>query len=353
MTPSGKPDALNAVSTAFRHWKRLLFSDFSFRKWCWWTLVAMGAGLGGGGGGGGNFFSPGHVPSSENGKNPSEIFEKIRPYIDAFFQDGKMVLMLTLCAAAVALLVLVFMYFAAGLRFVFLDNVARNHTAVMAPFREYAGEAFGYFGFMCLQGLAALLFVAGPIVWLLWSWLAHGEFPGLGPLLAAIACVLLTVFLLVLADVYAYDFVLPAMYLRRLPLWKGWSAALALASGQPLAVLLYLLLKIALMIAFGIATAIAALLVLIPMVLALAVPAAVLGALIFASGWNWRWLWLLVPLGTLGIFALWFAAAFVSLPMMVFSRLYSLSFLEGFGENWRVLNPLASAPPPAAPPAAA
>lgn len=144
------------------------------------------------------------------------------------------------CGVALAL---VLMWVSSRARFVFLDDVARNRAAVVAPWREFRVEGNSLFLWRLLFGLLALAvaaLVAGGIV-LLWIGLGR-DAAGAGLVLLVAASLLAALPMAVAAAcVYCFleHFVVPIMYRDRVGAVQGWRRFLRSFRRNPWAFLLY------------------------------------------------------------------------------------------------------------------
>ena len=201
-------------------------------------------------------------------------------------------------------------------RFMFLDGVVNDRGAVVEPWKEYRSEGNSLFAFAAsLNLLGALLGAAAVVVGLILAWpdievwrFADAAKSGL----IAGGCSLLLVGLVVsLANLFLNDFVVPAMYARRVGVLEAWGVVTEEIFGPHLvAVILYVVMKVVIAIATAVIT-----FGIICVTLCLAACV------------------LMIPyIGTVAL-----------LPFFVFNRCYSLAFVEQLGDRW-ILRPAPEVP---------
>lgn len=219
-------------------------------------------------------------------------------------------LLLALLVLALAVTVL---WLQARGRFMFLDGVVRHRGAVSEPWHTWREAADSAFRFkLCLVAVVLLLgVVLGGLGLGLSLADVRPEGAGLvlwGPLLVGGLALVPLLVALGLADLFLNDFVVPAMYargLRVLDAWRAvWNEVLVPHAGP---VALFVLVRIAI--------------------------ALVSTALIFG-----------LVCATFCVAACLLAIPYVGtvllLPLFVFTRSYSLCFLEQLGPEWTLLEPL-------------
>ena len=306
------PSVLDPLGRAWERTLALLFRPFEPNKWLTLALAAFLISLGdcsGGGGGGTNFGV-----NLRDHRSPLRDLE--RAARDAGDWAGEhLVLLLVLGAlgALVAVCVwLLFVWLSSRGRFLLLDGVVRDRAAVVEPWGEYRREANSLFAFTALfQAVTIVLFLGGMALGLALAWGdLRGERFGPGALLGAVlggGFLFALSLAAALVSLFLVDFVVPAMYARRLRVGAAWRVALAEVLRPHLgAVVLYVLVRIVVAVVLGLLT---------------------LGLMC----------------GTLGLacclLMIPYVSSLVLLPFTVFVRTYSLEFLAQLGPAWTLRPP--------------
>jgi hypothetical protein len=314
--PAAAPRTINVVepvSPALEHVKRMLFRPFDLGKWfvigfCAW-LACLGEG--GAGSGGGNYNFGNHSPGS--GADLRHALDQARDYL-----LNNLDWIIPLAALLVLLIVglgLLFLWLNSRGKFMFLHCVALNRAEVTVPWTKFATEANSLFWFRLVMGLIGMVLILpllGIIIGLILRMIYRGE-PDVHSILTVVGIALtffLVVMVLVIVKKLTVDFVVPVMFLRRSGCWAAWREFYRLLCAHFWLFVLYLLFQIVLTIAIG------ALIVMV--VLITCCCAGCLMALPY--------------LGTV-----------LLLPVLVFTRAYSLYFFAQFGPEYDVFPP----PPPA------
>ena len=293
----------------------ILFRPFHFEKWLTLGFCAFLAGLGNCSGGGSTSWS--NSADFGAGRTADRTLDWIDEHTLAVIGIGALVLVV------VVVIALVLIWLQARGRFMLLDGVVHDRGAVKAPWEEYRNEANGAFRFkLVVAGLTfiAFLLIGGLGLLLNWDQIGSGDFrPVSWGLFAVFGGVLALVGLAaLLIDVFLDDFVVPAMYARRIGVMEGWAAVRSeVLAPQPGAVALYLGMKILIAI----------------------VSTAIVFALVIATFCTAACLLAIPYVGTV-----------LLLPLIVFKRCYSLYFLEQLGGPWRLIPDAPVAPRPPEPP---
>jgi hypothetical protein len=312
------------VQPALDWTKRLLFQPFDLGKWFTIGFCAWLAYLGQGGARGGSALRSGRVPgipsSLPSASRPENLpnLDRARDWAMANLHWLVPVAIVLFCLlVAVGLLIL---WLSSRGEFMFLHCVARDRAEVAVPWRRYAREAKSLFLFRIVLGLigavlllplaAVIAFFVFRIVFGGGGAAAAAGIPSL--VLAGLALFLIGIAFAIVSKL-TRDFAVPIMYLRGITCREAWREILALFSGRMGLPILYLLFQIVLAIAIGFLV-----------VVAVIATCCIAGCL------------LLIPyIGTV-----------VLLPVLVFSRSYSLFYLRQLGAQYDVF---AQAPLPAAP----
>lgn len=213
---------VDPVGDAYRVTKRVLFEPFSIEKWfiigfCAW-LARLGTGGGGSGGGGRGNGPGGEIGSGQIDEFKSYLLEYLAPII---IGAGFVIII-------VIALVLVFTWLRCRGKFMLLDCVVRNYGGVKIPWVEYKHEGNNLFAFKVWFGF--LLFLVGIIAFgciggLVYFVAEASEAIGIAGISALIAGfgIALTVFLCMAVVIqFTNDFVVPIMYIYRIPTLQAW-----------------------------------------------------------------------------------------------------------------------------------
>jgi hypothetical protein len=286
---------ITPIHQAVERTRKVLFAPFDLPKWLGLALCAFLADLGSGGnmwhgwgdhGGGGRSVGPGTGPWIESNLGLIVVGTLIALVVVAAI--GALVLWLT-CRG----------------QFMFMDGIVRNRGDVVRPWHAYRRHANDLFVFTFLAHLGGLLGVAvfGAMgVLIAWPDLQSGHFGGSGLAGVAIGGLLVSLFVLtvIIVRVLLRDFVIPTMYLRDVRIMDAWSIVGAeILPGNAGVIILFYLMRI---------------------VLAIACAALVVLAVCF----------------TCCIVGLPYIGTVILLPLVVFSRAYTLHFIEQFGPNWKL-----------------
>ena len=284
------------LEQAFNRAKQITFRPFDLSKWFVLGFAAWLATLGEGGAGASYRKSFGG-----DGRGPGPL-QPGGDWITAH-------LVFAIAVAALAAIVLILLgllvaWIRSRATFVFLDNLAGNEAAIVAPWKQFGPLGDSLFLFWVGLGaiwLVCYAVVGGVGVVVAWPDICAAQFG-----LHAIAAILLGLTLLPLTLVLAIiawclnNFVAPLMYLRQqaaLPAWREFYTALL--PGNVGSFVLFLLLQLVLRLAIGIISVL-------------------LGCATCCIGF-------LPYLGTV-----------ITLPLQVFDRCYSVYFLEQFGPEYRI-----------------
>jgi hypothetical protein len=316
MADSRTLSVIAPVDPALRYTRRLLFERFDIGKWFALGFTAFLASLGQGGGLNPGFHGGGRSPAGEGGAQVLEGW--LRDHLALIVAVAAAILLL---AVALGLL---FAWLSSRGKFMFLDNLVKGRADVADPWERFRAPGNALFLFRVAVGLGGM--AAGLGVTALGLLLAYPDIRDhrLGPRSIVAFCLglfllLVLVLLLGLLRLAVEDFVVPIVYRRGLsPV-----AALRLFRDEMLAgnegtLLLYVLARIVIALVTGV----------------------------------------LVLIGTCltrCIAGLPYLSSVAFLPLLVFTRAYSLYFLAEFGPEWRLLpeeGPSAPVSPEAAPAAA-
>jgi hypothetical protein len=337
--------AFDALNPAFEHTKKQLFRPFRLGQWTRLAFVGLFAGEMSSGGGGSNFQVP-SSPGQSHGNIPGF------PHID-------LALMITLIVAAVIVvsaLWLLFLYISSRMRFILFDSLVEKKCEIRRMWRARREPAFRYFvwqilfSFVAFAGIVIIIGVPA-LGALLLGWFSHPGDHIAGWILAGLA--LFFIFMAYLAlfggvHVFTKDFVVPQMALENVSAFEGWRRLLAMLRGEKGGYAGYIGMKIVM----AIGAAIAVTMVVVVLVLLLLIPVGGLGLLsvLFGSAaglsWNIFTITLAVVAGCIFLLVLFYGAALISVPVIVFFPAYSIYF---FASRYQPLANLIYPPPPAYP----
>jgi hypothetical protein len=322
--------AVDAITLAFAHTRRSLFTPFRWGQWLRLAVVGMLSGEMGGGGGC-NYMSSFRPPT------PSAHHAQLQGLLAINMPAiAGVAAALVVCALGAFLL---FIYVNSRMRFVLFDSVVRRECHIRQYWSQRAEPALGYFVWQLLFGLATiavLAVVVGPPLMLA---AAGGWFSDPGAHLTAViltaAVVFIVFFSLIVTvgviHVLTKDFVVPQMALEGVTVREGWARLWARMSSEKVAYAAYIGMKIVMTIAttimISIVGVILALIVLIPVGGVGAI--AVIGGA--AAGMTWNAVTIAIAVAVCGtvVLALIFIFAMISVPLVVFYPAYSFHFLAG------------------------
>jgi hypothetical protein len=251
---------LEPFESAWRHMRLTLFDPFRVKKWFAWGLLAfIGANIQHGGGFPNIFsflhdeaqrrsdsFAGGGLPAEAIPGDPSTWFG------GNWWLIGGAIAGVALVVLVIALL---WTYLMSRGRFMFVECLVENKSAIRESWRRNGAPALSlfwwYIGFSAFVIL--LLLLAGVTVFL--TLFRDGQlapFAEIWPRLLAVgAAALLAIVPLVAVGIFLEDFVVPIMWHRRLRVLEAWNAFFSLFQEHMGACLLYLLLRLGLSLAAG------------------------------------------------------------------------------------------------------
>ncbi len=296
------------ISPAFERVRSMLFAPFNLEKWVKLGFCAFLATLGeGGGGGSGAQFEGDGWDGQDIGRDAQRALDEAGQWLEA--NTGLAVLLVSGVLLLILGLVALVVWLRARGRFMLLDGVVKDRGAVAAPWREYRAEANSLFGFEFLLGMAGLVLVvlamvvaAMTVVPILSEGGELGDRWGVFALLFAGGFLVVTAYAVI--GLFLKDFVVPAMYARRIGVMEAWRVVLDEVIGPRVGTtVLYVLMKIVIAIAMAV------------LVVAFGCGTLCIGFCIMA-----------IPV----------VGSILLLPLSVFERSFSLYFLEQLGGPWRL-----------------
>ena len=345
--------AIDAISPAFAHTKRQLFSPIRFALWLRLGVVSLVTGeFAGGSGGAANVSLP-----SGSGTTGKEFLFRSNPIGTVVETYLPWILLGLVVLFALGLIAV---YIASVFRFVLFDTVLTDRSRLNEGWRRWQEPGGSYFLFqmsfaLALLGVLAVL-VGGPVYFAWRAGVFQQPDQHVGLLLAGgvtLFFVVVGVVLLgMLVSLLAKDFVVPLMALENLRVLEAWRRLLPLLAADKMAYGGYVLMKIVLAVGSAILFGIINVIVLLVLILALGA----VGAAILLAGsavgltWNYYTIGLAVLLGSLAVMFVLYVIAVISAPAMVFFQAYTLHF---FGPRYPLLGTMLARIAPPSPAAAA
>ena len=302
---------IDPISPAIDRVKLMLFSPFDLNKWlvigfCAW-LAFLGAGGGGGGGGGGPQYNV-HGGGHEHREQIKRELERTGEYVSQnLYWIAPVAVTIVVLIIAIGLLVA---WLNSRGRFMFLHCVATNRAEVKVPWGKFRRHGNSLFLFRIVLGLIGLFVIGLPVVGIivLAVMLAAGALAGVASIPGIVFLGLMLFVLgivLFLINKFTYDFVVPIMFLRTVSVVAGWREFMTILSANKLRFALYLLFQIVISIVIGAIVGIGF----------------CVGLCLCCASCL-----LMVPyIGTV-----------ILLPLLVFTRAYSLYYLQQFGPQFDV-----------------
>jgi hypothetical protein len=298
---------VDPIEPSFRRVKRVLFAPFDLVKWLALGLTAFLAHLGQVSGGSFQFNTGGPSPGGGGGGGSAGPGGGPGPQIVQWIEThtGWVVLATVgLTLLGLAFSTLIFWLQGRG-QFMFLDNVVRNRGLIAAPWRSYRSLGNSYLRFKLVMIVIGILITWAAVLiaaYLGWSDLKQQQLTTMGvwaiiTLAVTLPLTWVTIFTI---DVIAMDFLVPTMYLHALSAKPAWGKVYhELFRGHWGPITLFYLMRIVIGIAGGLIA-------------------------------------IMATCATCCIAALPYVGSVVLLPVSVFTRCYSLFFIEQYGPAWRV-----------------
>lgn len=312
MSSSPEPDAPIRCTLAFESaWavmRTVLFSPFDIEKWITLGFCAWLSLLGQGGGFSGNPF--GGLPQQNSRPQIRETIQSWIPKVENYVSTNVLWLVPLAAFVVVAAIAawIVILWVSSRGQFLFLEGIARNRSAVAAPWKELGAQGDSLFLFRVVTVAVSVTFFLLTVG--LGALVAYGFHEGaLSKELTAVIAVLgvlvwlALLFAAVIGVIVLDDFVIPIMWLRRsgcVAAWKEFGTLLAASTGAFFRYLVMIFLT-----AIGIGAAVLTLTVM---------TCCILGCV------------MMIP----------FIGTVVLLPVLVFRRALSLTFLAQFGPRYDV-----------------
>jgi hypothetical protein len=307
---------IDPITPAIDRVKLILFRPFDLGKWfiigfcAWLAYLGAGGGSGGGGGGGGGSGPPYNLSHKQ-----LEAQEQIKEFIESarYYVSNNIHWIVPVAVIVVTLIILIGLLVAwlnSRGKFMFLHCVATNKAQVVFPWHKFRQQGNSLFLFRIVLGIISFVVVVVPIIGIvvLVIMMVSGSTPGIvsipGIVILGLAIFALSI-LLFLVKKFTFDFVVPIMSLRMSSCMAGWREFMAILSANKLRFALYLLFQIVIRIVIGVMIGIGF----------------CIGLCFCCASCL-----LLVPyIGTV-----------ILLPVLVFTRAYSLYYLQQYGPEYDV-----------------
>jgi hypothetical protein len=293
---------IDPIGPAIEQVKTILFKPFDLGKWFTIGFCAWLAYLGKGGGGGGNI----NIPT----RHDPTWFHQARVF---FVQNAHWIIPLIIAGFVVGIVLwVVLIWLSSRGKFMFLHCVATNTAEVKNPWRKFSQQGNSLFVFRLVAGLVCFLCLAllvGSSIFLI-ILCVTGRIYAIAP--AVVALVFLVPVTIAgsiavgLLFRFTYDFVVPIMFLRAARCTDAWRKFLKILSVNKARFLLYILFQIVITI--------------------------VIGAIVLAAV-------CLTCCCAACILTIPYIGTVLLLPLLVFSRAYSLLYLRQFGPAFDVFTP--------------
>ena len=302
---------LEPVGQALGRVKTILFKPFDIEKW---FIIGFSAWLATLGQGGFNFHLPPNRSQIDEPLNRiGDVFQNNLPFIITAVSVGLII--------GLALSILIYWLSSRG-RFMFLSCVVRNLAEVKNPWHEFKRRSNSLFVFRIVASIIMFLCMAiliAPIVIFavfIYKDSSHMLFSRIAAITLLSSLTILALIAFSLLFKFTTDFVVPIMYLQNISCTTAWRQFLKLLSTNKTNFFLYILVQI--LISIAVST-----IVFIAVILTCCCAAC----------------FLIIPyIGTV-----------ILLPVLVFTRSYSLYYLRQYGPDFDVFSPqilTQTAPPP-------
>lgn len=308
---SQRPAAISVIdpiTPAIDRTRLMLFQPFDLGRWfvigfcAWLANFGKGGGSGGGGHGGGGYKGGG-----------SADFHQSLHYAKEYTLDniGWIVPLVASIIIVGILLWLLLTWLSSRGKFMFLHCVAENKAEVKVPWSKFREHANSLFVFRIVLFLIGFALIGLPIILVIGFAVitAASGFPTITTLFGCIMVafvVLIIAIALALVSKFTTDFVVPIMFMRTTSCNAAWREFLSILSENKARFALYILFQIVIAIAIG----------------AIIFAGFCIGTCLCCAS-----ILLLIP----------YISTVVTLPLHVFSRSYSLYYLQQFGMQFDVL----------------
>lgn len=234
---SRRPSLFTPVKTTFDYMQWTLFEQFHWKKWLIWGFLAF---LGANAGRSGGFSVPGrYMAGGDDTGGPG--WDKVQEWIVEHWQT--LVVIGAVAGIVILLLGLAWLYISSRGRFMFLECLIENKTAIAESWRNNGRLALSLFWWFLGYAVFGLLLLALVLISVFLAIFRDGHFLPWGEiwpklLLVGAGSILILIPIVVIA-IYLDDFIVPLMWHRRLPVLAAWGVFLDHFRAQPVFFLLY------------------------------------------------------------------------------------------------------------------
>jgi hypothetical protein len=252
---TNKVSVIDPIDPAIQRVKEILFSPFDLGKWFIIGFCAWLAYLGTGGGGGGNGFQwrEPYKPHEHQAKM-AEGINSAKEYLwDNLFWIAPAAVMAVVLIIAIYFLVI---WLNSRGKFMFLHCVAGNKAEVVVPWHKFRKHGNSLFLFRVVLGVIGFAAVAVPAFGIgfcavMTKVQAVPHAVSIPWIILCIMVIFALCIVLLLADKFTYDFVVPIMFLRTASCVDGWREFLKVLSANKSRFTLYILFQIIISIAIA------------------------------------------------------------------------------------------------------
>jgi hypothetical protein len=332
--------AFRPVSTAFEKTRKLLLEPFDIGAWIRLVLITFLVGTGTAS------FNPGNnlqyaLNRGDLGNMPAYDFGHA-------LSDTTLIAIVLLIVAVAIALGLIMTYLRGVFSFVLIDALTTGNVRIVQPFKENMGRGFKVFlfniavsiisliviGAIVVVAILAILGILSGDIWSASTWNSLSTAGVIG-----IIAVVLTGFLVIMAYSvlvglfvgFFYDFGVPLMYFRNMGLRQSISQVWSLVKRQPMEFFVYIIVRWVLELVIAIVMGIIYL-----FILAIFVAVGFIAAIAMLKAAETSLL-LALPFALaliVGLLLLVIVMAFISMPVQVYLRYYSLDFLKSFDPSY-------------------
>ncbi|MFH1371207.1 MAG: hypothetical protein ABII09_07990 [Planctomycetota bacterium] len=301
---------IEPIGPAIERVRLMLFRPFDLSKWFIIGFCAWLAQLGQGGWPNFNFnFSDRHHRINNCASGLGEVKDAIGAHLPWIILGAAIIIPI------VIVLWLVFSWLRSRGQFMFVHCLAGNSAEVVVPWKKFAGHGNSLFLFRIVLGLINILALGLPVALMIITIIAMASSgPGaaaVSGLIVAIFAVIFVAILFSLIAKFTTDFVVPIMFLQTSSALAGWRGLLSLIGCNKARMALYILFKIVISLVIGI----------------IAATICLVGCCCCCAS-----VLLLVP----------YVGTVILLPLIAFTRAYSLFYLRQFGAQFDVFSGQAS-----------
>lgn len=333
--------AFRPVSTAFDKTRKLLLEPFDIGVWIKLAIITFFVGTGT------TSFNPGN--NLQYAFNRGDISNMPSYDISHALSDSTIIALILLLVAAAIVFVLIMSYLRGVFSFVLIEALTTGNIKIVQPFKDNMGRGFKVFVFNIIMAIISILVVGGIIVAMilaiLWAvgggdlW-SSGTWNGISTasLFALVIVIILGLLAIIAFSVllglfigFFYDFGVPLMYFKQMGLRQSIGHVWGMVKRQPLEFFVYIIVRWVLELVIAIVTGIV---ILFFLAIFIAIGIITVVAMLKAAETS---LLLALPFALaliIGLLLLLIVSAFISMPVQVYLRYYSLDFLKSFDPSY-------------------